>query len=88
MTDTLPGPPPTPPVTHHLSCICARCCEERAAEVRRRLEEARREERRGREMAHLEAMGGVVYARMGMPKPMPGTVRAINARYGRRRGVR
>ncbi len=80
MSDTLPGPPPVP---HHINCTCALCCAARAAEVRRRLEEARREDRRGRELAHLEAMGGVVYARLGMPRPQPGTLAAIRRRYGR-----
>lgn len=50
--------------------------------MRRRLEEARREDARGRELACLEAMGGVVYARMGSPKPQPGTLQAIAKRYG------
>jgi hypothetical protein len=74
-----------PPVAHAANCLCNPCCSARAAEVRRRTEEARREERRGRELAFLEAIGGPVYARLGTPKrPMPGTVAAINKRYGRR----
>jgi hypothetical protein len=75
--------PDLPPVQHSIRCLCRRCIAERQAEVRRRAEEARREERRGRELAFLEAMGGPVYARLGKPKPMPGTVAAIRARYGR-----
>jgi hypothetical protein len=74
----------TPPaVVHACNCICARCREERAAEVRRRLEEARREDLRGRELAHLEAMSGPVYARLGLAKAQPGTRAAIVRRYGR-----
>lgn len=65
-----------------LRCTCAACIAERQAEMRRRLEEARREDARGRELACLEAMGGVVYARMGSPKPQPGTLQAIAKRYG------
>jgi hypothetical protein len=67
-----------PPVVHAVNCICARCREARAAEVRRRLEDARREERAGRELAVLEAMSGPVYARLGLPRrPQPGTLRAL-----------
>ena len=73
-----------PPVQHSIRCTCRQCISERQAEVRRRTEEARREEKRGRELAFLEALGGPVYARMGAPrKPMPGTVAAINRRYGK-----
>jgi hypothetical protein len=72
-----------PPVVHAVNCTCARCREERAAEVRRRLEEARREDMRGRELAHLEALSGPVYARLGIAKaPQPGTRAAIVRRYG------
>jgi hypothetical protein len=74
-----------PPVQHSARCLCGQCISDRQTEVRRRTEEARREERRGRELAFLEAIGGPVYARLGTPKrPMPGTVAAINKRYGRR----
>jgi hypothetical protein len=74
-----------PPVQHSIRCLCAACIADRQAEARRYREDARREEKRGRELAFLEALGGPVYARLGTPKrPMPGTVAAINARYGRR----
>ena len=76
------SPPPVPVVHHELRCTCDRCCSSRAAEVRRRIEDARREEGRGRELAYLEALGGVVYARLGSPKPQPGTLRAL-AKLGR-----
>jgi hypothetical protein len=78
-----------PPVQHSLRCLCARCIHERQAEAeaRRRAEEARREERRGREMAFLESLSGPVYGRLGLakapPRPSPGSLRAIAARYGR-----
>jgi hypothetical protein len=73
------------PVQHAANCLCGPCISDRQAEVRRRIEEARREEKRGRELAFLEALGGPVYARLGTPrKPYPGSVAAINARYGRR----
>jgi hypothetical protein len=71
-----------PPVVHSLRCTCNACCAVRAAEVRRRLEDARREERAGRELAHLEAMSGPVYARLGLAKAQPGTRAAIVRRYG------
>lgn len=78
---------PPPPVTHAtehptLRCICATCCAARAAEVRRRLEEQRRE-RRLSDLVMLEehAGRGVVFARLGKPKPMPGTAPAIAKRY-------
>lgn len=73
-----------PPVQHSLRCLCGRCIHERQAEAesRRRAEEGRREEKRGRELAFLEAMSGPVYARLGTPRrPMPGTLRAIAKRY-------
>jgi hypothetical protein len=73
-----------PPVQHSIRCLCAACIADRQAEARRYREDARREEKRGRELAFLEALGGQVYARLGSPKPMPGTVAAINKRYGRR----
>jgi hypothetical protein len=76
-----------PPVAHHASCICNPCCAARAAEVRRRIEEARREDRAGRELAYLEAMSGPVYGRLGLAKAQPGTVRAINRAYGRKRSA-
>lgn len=75
---------PPPPVPHHLSCICQRCIAERQAEVRRRLEEQRRERRLSDLiMAEERAGRGVVFARLGKPKPMPGTIQAIAARYGK-----
>jgi len=70
-----------PPVQHALNCQCEPCIFARTAEVRRRIEESRREERRGRELAFLEALGGPVYARLGTPRPMPGTRAAIVAAY-------
>jgi hypothetical protein len=73
-----------PPVQHSIRCLCAACIADRQADARRYREDARREEKRGRELAFLEALGGQVYARLGSPKPMPGTVAAINKRYGRR----
>lgn len=74
-----------PPVPHAtLRCTCADCIAARQAEVRRRIEEARREEQRGRELAVLEAMGGPVYSRLGLAKASPGSLRAIARRYGRR----
>lgn len=76
-----------PAVQHALNCTCEPCCFARAAEARRRIEESRREELRGRELAVLEAMVGVVYGRMGLakapPRPSPGSLRAIARRYGR-----
>jgi hypothetical protein len=69
-----------PPVIHSLRCVCAACCDARRDEAR-----ARKEELAGRYSAFLEHTMGPVYARLGTPrKPMPGTVAAINARYGRR----
>lgn len=70
--------PKPPPVVHSLRCACNRCCEERAAEVRRRIEDARREERAGREAAHLEAMPVAKVRR-----PSPGSRAALVRRYGR-----
>lgn len=70
-----------PPVQHSIRCLCATCIAERQAEARRYREDARREEKRGRELAFLEALGGPVYARLGTPRPMPGTLAAIAKRY-------
>ena len=68
-----------PPVVHSIRCICQACCDARRDEAR-----ARKEELAGKYSAFLERMGGPVYARMGTPrKPMPGTVAAINRRYGK-----
>ena len=73
-----------PPVQHAANCLCGKCISERQAEMRRRLEEARREDARGRELAFLESLGGPVFSRLGMPKKaQPGTTRAIARRYGR-----
>jgi hypothetical protein len=73
-----------PPVQHSIRCTCEPCCFARAAEVRRRLEERRREQRRtAMVMAEEYAGRGVVFARLGKPKPMPGTIQRIAARYGR-----
>lgn len=72
-----------PPVPHSIRCTCATCVAARQAEVRRRLEEQRRE-RRLSDLVMLEevAWRGVVFARLGRPKPMPGTLQAIAKRYG------
>lgn len=80
------------PVIHALNCLCRDCIHERAAtaafalaaEARRRIEAARLEEMRGREFALYEAMGGPVVARLGLAKAAPGTLRAIQARYGKK----
>jgi hypothetical protein len=74
-------------VPHAANCLCSDCISDRRAEVDARRDEARarREELAGRYSAFLEHTMGPVYARLGTPrKPMPGTVAAINARYGRR----
>jgi hypothetical protein len=55
-----------------------------AREMRARIQEARREELRGRYSAFLEHTMGPVYARLGVPRrAQPGTAAAIHARYGR-----
>lgn len=73
-----------PAVQHSLRCTCQPCCHARAAEVRRRLEEQRREKARTAVIMSEEYAGrGVVFARLGKPKPMPGTLLAIAKRYGR-----
>lgn len=77
-------PPPVTHATDHptLRCVCSTCCEARAAEVRRRLEEQRRERRLSDLIMSEERAGrGVVFARLGKTKPMPGTVQAIAKRY-------
>jgi hypothetical protein len=61
MTKTTP-----PAVVHAGNCICLVCREERAAEVRRR----------------IEAMSGPVFSRLGVAKAQPGSLRALNRRYG------
>jgi hypothetical protein len=79
---TTPRPGLANTVPHALNCLCRDCCAARAAEVRRRLEEQRRERRLSDLVMAEEVAGrGVVFARLG--KPMPGTVTAINARYGK-----
>jgi hypothetical protein len=67
-------------VPHSLRCLCRACCDARRDEAAARLEEQRREGRR-HALALIEdsAGRGVVFA----PKPMPGTRKAIVARYGR-----
>lgn len=48
------------------------------------MEEQRRERRLSDLiMAEERAGRGVVFARLGKPKPMPGTIQAIAARYGK-----
>lgn len=73
---------------HAANCLCADCISDRRAEVDARRDEAaaRKEELAGKYSAFLERTMGPVRARLGMPKPMPGTLRAIAARYGRRAG--
>lgn len=68
-------------VEHHgLRCLCQACCDARRDEAA-----ARKEELAGRYSAFLERTMGPVTARLGTPrKAMPGTVAAINARYGKR----
>ena len=68
-------------VPHHLSCICQRCCEARAAEVRRRLEEQRREKRRA-DAAYIEEHAGRGLVFSLAKKPMPGSVVRLAKRYG------
>lgn len=70
--------PKPPPVIHAINCVCGSCCAARAAEARRRIEDARREERAGREAAHLEAMPVAKVRR-----PSPGSRAALVRRYGR-----
>lgn len=63
-----------PPVLHASFCGCLPCSDARR--------HARAEELAGRYSAFLERMSGPVYARLGAPrKPMPGTAKAIRARY-------
>lgn len=71
---------------HAANCLCADCISDRRAEVDARRDEAaaRREELAGKYSAFLERTTGPVCARLGVPRrPMPGTVAAINRRYGR-----
>lgn len=71
--------PKPPPVQHsRLYCTCKACIEANRAEARRRIEDARREERAGREAAHLEAMPVAKVRR-----PSPGSRAALVRRYGR-----
>lgn len=65
-----------PPVTHHLRCTCNACCEVRAAEVRRRLEEQRREGRR-HELALLEDAAGRGVVFKPLKRAQPGTQPAL-----------
>jgi hypothetical protein len=69
-----------PAVPHAtLRCTCARCIAERQAEVRRRIEERRREQQRDASAAVLE-LRPVLFS---LRKAQPGTVDAIARRYGR-----
>jgi hypothetical protein len=72
-----------PHATDHptLRCVCAACCEARAAEVRRRLEEQRRE--RSRDAAAERELVPVLFQLRGLRRAMPGTQQAIAKRYGR-----
>lgn len=80
MTPTRPGLANAVP--HAANCLCRVCCEARAAEVRRRLEEQRREGRR-HELALLEdaAGRGIVFKPR---KAQPGTRPALKKLGGSR----
>ena len=68
-----------PPVPHAtLRCTCAMCISARQAEVRRRIEDRRREEQRDASAAVLE-LRPVLFS---LRKAMPGSVARITKRYG------
>jgi hypothetical protein len=69
-----------PSVPHAtLRCVCRECVAARQAEVRRRIEDRRREEQRDVSAAVLE-LRPVLFS---LRKAQPGTVDAIVRRYGR-----
>lgn len=79
MNDAAPKPPPVP--HSRLYCLCRACIAERQAEVRRRIEDARREAQR---IAAAEELAGrgIVFA--PPKKAQPGTLRALVAMSRRR----
>jgi hypothetical protein len=69
-----------PAVPHAtLRCTCSTCIAERQAEVRRRIEEQRRERQRDATAAVTE-LRPVLFS---LRKAQPGTLPAIAKRYGR-----
>jgi hypothetical protein len=68
-----------PAVQHAANCICEPCRFARQAEVRRRIEERRREDQREAAAAVLE-LRPVLFS---IRKAQPGTLPAIARRYGR-----
>lgn len=65
-----------PPVVHSIRCTCAACISARQAEVRRRLEEQRREGRR-HELALLEDAAGRGSVFKPLKRAQPGTQPAL-----------
>ncbi len=86
MRDDLPA---VEHATHRCACLKCTYARQAEAELRRRIELARREDMAGREAALLEAMArsmgdGREPAIVVRPrKAMPGTATAITRRYGR-----
>lgn len=73
-----PPPKPVPHASDHptLRCTCASCIDARRDELRRRLEEKRRDQRIA-DMAHLEDLAGRGLVFKPLKRPQPGTQPAL-----------
>lgn len=62
-------------LSHPANCVCDSCCAARAAEVRRRLEDVRREQKRVADLASVELAPMAWKPKKAQPGTLPALVK-------------